>query len=75
VGFVVDKSALGQVFSEYFGFPCQSFHRLLHTHYPSSGAVIIAKYWPTYEKDSSLTPTQGKKQRLIIIIIRLYMSI
>jgi hypothetical protein len=24
VGFVVDKAALGQVFSEYFGFPCQS---------------------------------------------------
>jgi hypothetical protein len=25
--FVVDKAALGQVFSEYFGFPCQSsFH-------------------------------------------------
>jgi hypothetical protein len=31
VGFVVDKVALGQVFSEYFGFPCQSsFHQLLH---------------------------------------------
>jgi hypothetical protein len=30
VGFVVDKAALGQVFPEYFGFPCQSFHRLLH---------------------------------------------
>jgi hypothetical protein len=29
VGFVVDKAALGQVFSEYFGFPCQSFH---HNH-------------------------------------------
>jgi hypothetical protein len=28
VGFVVDKVALGQVFSEYFGFPCQ----LLHNH-------------------------------------------
>jgi hypothetical protein len=28
--FVVDKVALGQVFSEYFGFPCQSsFHKLL----------------------------------------------
>jgi hypothetical protein len=28
--FVVDKVALGQVFSEYFGFPCQfSFHQLL----------------------------------------------
>jgi hypothetical protein len=27
VGFVVDKVALGKVFSEYFGFPCQfSFH-------------------------------------------------
>jgi hypothetical protein len=27
VGFVVDKVALGQVFYEYLGFPCQfSFH-------------------------------------------------
>jgi hypothetical protein len=27
VGFVVDKVVLGQVFSEYFGFPCHSsFH-------------------------------------------------
>jgi hypothetical protein len=25
MGFVVDKAALEQVFSEYFGFPCQSF--------------------------------------------------
>jgi hypothetical protein len=34
VGSVVDKVALGQVFSEYFGFPCQnrSFHQLLHHH-------------------------------------------
>jgi hypothetical protein len=24
--------ALGQVFSEYFSFPCQSFHRVLHHH-------------------------------------------
>jgi hypothetical protein len=30
-GFVVEKVALGQVFSEYFGFSCQSsFHQLLH---------------------------------------------
>jgi hypothetical protein len=30
VGFVVDKVALGQVFSEYFGFPCKSsFHQFL----------------------------------------------
>jgi hypothetical protein len=32
VGFVVDKVASEQVFSEYFGFPYQnrSFHQLLH---------------------------------------------
>jgi hypothetical protein len=34
VGFVVDKVASSQVFSEYFGFPCQnhSFHQLFHPH-------------------------------------------
>jgi hypothetical protein len=36
VGFVVHKVALGQVFSEYFAFSCQSsFHQILHPHnYP-----------------------------------------
>jgi hypothetical protein len=39
VVFVVDKGALGQIFSEFFDFPCHSFHRLLHTHdHPFSGA-------------------------------------
>jgi hypothetical protein len=34
VEFVVEKVALGQVFSEYFGFPCHfSFHQLLHNHH------------------------------------------
>jgi hypothetical protein len=34
VGFMVDKVALGQVFSEYCSFPCQnrSFHQLHHHH-------------------------------------------
>jgi hypothetical protein len=33
MGFVVDKEAMGQVFSEYFGFPCQSsFHQFLDHH-------------------------------------------
>jgi hypothetical protein len=34
VGFVLDKVASGQVFSEYFGFPYQnrSFHQLHHHH-------------------------------------------
>jgi hypothetical protein len=31
VGYMMDKVALGQVLSEYFGFPCQcSFYQLLH---------------------------------------------
>jgi hypothetical protein len=35
LGFVVDKAALGQVFSEYSVFPCQSFHKLLdHYNHP-----------------------------------------
>jgi hypothetical protein len=34
VGFLVDKAALGQVFSEYFGFPCQSFHKFIHNNHP-----------------------------------------
>jgi hypothetical protein len=33
VGFMVDKVAPGQVFSEYFGFPCHSFHQILQPHH------------------------------------------
>jgi hypothetical protein len=45
VGFVEGKVALRQVFSEYFGFPCQSsYHRLLHNHpHLSSGAGTIGQ--------------------------------
>jgi hypothetical protein len=47
VGFVVYKAVLGEgghVFSEYFGFPLQSFHRLPHTrrHPSSSGTGTVA---------------------------------
>jgi hypothetical protein len=31
-GVYVDKEAMGQVFSEYFGFSCESFHQILHHH-------------------------------------------
>jgi hypothetical protein len=49
MGFVVDKTALGEVFSEYFGFPCQALHRLLTLitiirnwyNRPFSGLVIV----------------------------------
>jgi hypothetical protein len=54
VGFVVHRVALGQVFSEYFGFPCQSsFHQLLHDqHHLSSGAGTIGQYWLLYQVNS-----------------------
>jgi hypothetical protein len=41
-----DKVALGQVFSEYFGFSCnrRSFHQLFHNHSPvSSGECTIGQ--------------------------------
>jgi hypothetical protein len=44
--FVVDKVALGQVFSEYFGSPCnhRSLHQLLHKHpHVSSGECTIGQ--------------------------------
>jgi hypothetical protein len=58
VGFVVDKVALVQVFSEYFGFPCQSsFHQLLHDHHHlSSGAGTIGQTVAAVPSGLSLTP-------------------
>jgi hypothetical protein len=67
-----------QVFSEYFGFPCQSsFHQLLHKHHRSSGAGTIGQQWPTYQVDSvSPHPAKLKKKLsglldyLILFIVR-----
>jgi hypothetical protein len=57
VGFVVDKAELGQLFTEYFGFSYQSFHRLLHTHHhPSSRAGTIGRIVAD-------VPPQPKKQK------------
>jgi hypothetical protein len=43
VGFVVDKVAMAQVFSVYFGFPCQSsFNQLFHNHHQHLGLVQYA---------------------------------
>jgi hypothetical protein len=56
MGFVVDKVAMGQVFSEYFGFACQfSFHILLHT-YLSSRADTIGQIVADVPSGLSLTP-------------------
>jgi hypothetical protein len=43
VGFVVDKVALGQVFSKYTGFSCQSLHQVFHTHQHFSTAGTIGQ--------------------------------
>jgi hypothetical protein len=54
--FVVDKAALGQDFSEYFYFPCQSFR---HTHHhPSSGAGTLGKISADVPNGLSFTSPQ-----------------
>jgi hypothetical protein len=66
VGFVVDEVALGQVFSEYFGFPCQfSFHRLLHVHHHlSSGAATVGQLMADIPSGLSVTPAQETKKKI-----------
>jgi hypothetical protein len=63
MGFVVGKVALGQVLSEYFGFPYQSsFRQLLHNHpHLLSGAGTIGQKWPQY-KGLIPTPLAIKKK-------------
>jgi hypothetical protein len=71
VGFVVGKVALGQVFSEYFGLPCQfSFHRLLHTHL-SSGAGTIGQLVADIPSGLSLTPPQETKKESKLKLLKL----
>jgi hypothetical protein len=63
---VVDKVALGQVFSEHFGFPCQSsFHQLLHNHHHrSSGAGTIGQDWQKYQVDAVSPHPEKLKKKL-----------
>jgi hypothetical protein len=66
----VDKSALGQVFSEYFGFHGQfSFHRLLHTHDLPSGAGTIGQILADVPSGLSLTPPQETKKRKFLVTL------
>jgi hypothetical protein len=68
VGFMVEKVALGQVFSEYFGFPCQfSFHRLLHIHrHLSSGAGTIGQLVADVPSRLCLAPPQETKTNSLL---------
>jgi hypothetical protein len=68
VGFVVDKAALEQVLSKYFGFPCQLlFNRLLYNHHYhlSSGAGIIGQIVAAVQ--SGLSPKKFGKNISILI--------
>jgi hypothetical protein len=67
VRFVVDKVALGQVFSEYIGFPCQFlFHQMLYIHHHLlSGAGTIGHLVADVPSGLSLTPPQEKKEKQI----------
>jgi hypothetical protein len=60
VGFVV-KKVLGQVFSEYFGFPWQfSFHQILH-HHKHPWQAIIGQLVVAVPSGPSWTPTPTKR--------------
>jgi hypothetical protein len=61
----VEKKALGQVFSGYFGFPCQfSFHQQLHIHHHlSSGAGTIGQLVADVPSGLSLAPPQETKKK------------
>jgi hypothetical protein len=62
VEFVVAKVTLGQVFSEYFGCPCQfAFHRLLHTHHLSSGTGTVDQILACVPIDT-VSPQPRQKQ-------------
>jgi hypothetical protein len=66
------KVASGQVFSEYFGFPCHSFHQILHPH-NHPGAGTIGQWVADVPSGPSLDspPTmqikkKGRKQRTLL---------
>jgi hypothetical protein len=65
--FVVVRVALGQVFSEYLGFPCQFlFHRLLHIHHHlSAGYGTICQLVAAVPSELSLAPPQETKKKNI----------
>jgi hypothetical protein len=53
---MLDKVALRQVFSEYFGFPCQSSFHKIHHHHNHPGQVQQAIQWSTCRVHPVWTP-------------------
>jgi hypothetical protein len=72
----MDKVALEQVFSDYFGFPCQfSFLRLLHTHRLSSGGGTIGQLVADVPSGLSLIPYTYIYVYIHVFLIPLYVSL
>jgi hypothetical protein len=66
---MVSKVALGQIFSEYFGFPYQSlFHQVLHTHrHISSGAGTMGQLVADVPSGLSLPlPKEAKRKKKLL---------
>jgi hypothetical protein len=61
ISFVVETVSLGRVFSEYFGFPCQSsFHQILH-YYNHPGQATIGQSVAAVPSGPSWTPRPTKR--------------
>jgi hypothetical protein len=71
VGFVVDKVALGQVFSQYLCFPCHSlFHQLLcNQHHLSPGAGTIGQYWTQFHLTKNNKKNRDKGKYLSYVVL------
>jgi hypothetical protein len=70
VGFVVDKVALGRVFSEYFGFPCQSsFHQILHHHNHLGQAKQANQWLPCQVDPVGLHPPLSELKKIISLLL------
>jgi hypothetical protein len=61
LGFVVDKVVLGRVFSEYFGFPCQSSFHQIHHHHNHPGQATIGQSVAAVPSGPSWTPPPTKR--------------
>jgi hypothetical protein len=76
--------ALGQVFSEYFGFPCQfSFHRLLRIHHHlSSGSGTIgllladtpSELSPTSPQESKTKKNPKEREKSVKVFVVIYFA-
>jgi hypothetical protein len=68
VEFVVDKVALGQVSSEYFGLSC---HGLLDTHHHPSSGDEIDQIATNVSSGLGLTPARETKEKIVFSLLGL----